>query len=102
MASTSFPRRSEQDNYKSATNANDNLAVQRTIRSEIAEGNYVITNSKPIIGSALGAISKPDSKEMSLIHDCCRPLREGLNDYVQTQSFKFQTLDDALKMLGPQ
>ena len=98
--STFFP--AEQDNYKSATNASVKVAVERTIRSEIAEGNYVITNSKPIIVSALGAIPKPDSTEVRLIHDCSRPLGDGLNDYIQTQSFKFQTLDAAVKMLGPQ
>ena len=38
---------------------------------------------------------------MRLIHDCSRPLGHALNDYITTQSFKFQTLDDAIKLLKP-
>jgi len=66
-----FP--AEQDNYKSATNANAKLAVEQAICFEIAEGNYIVTNNKPVIISALGAIPKPDSTEMRLIHDCFPP-----------------------------
>lgn len=91
----------QQDNYKSATNAVSRDAVEQTILDEIADGNYVITKSKPIIISALGAIPKPDSTEVRLIHDCSRPIGRGLNDYIETQSFQFQTLDDAIKLLGP-
>ena len=93
-----FP--TEQDNHKSATNADAKLAVEQAICNEIAEGNYIVTNDRPVIISALGVIPKPDSTEVHLIHDCSRPLGEGLNDYIQTQSFKFQTLDDAIKLLG--
>ena len=91
----------QQDNYKSATNAVSRDAVEQTILDKIADGNYVITKSKPIIISALGAIPKPDSTEVRLIHDCSRPIGRGLNDYIETQSFQFQTLDDAIKLLGP-
>ena len=89
-----------QDNYKSATNANAKSAVEQTILSEMAIGNYVISDGKPTIVSALGAIPKPDSSEVRLIHDCSRPPGRGLNDYIQSQSFKFQTLDD-VKLLRP-
>ena len=91
----------QQDNYKSATNAVSRDGVEQTILDEIADGNYVITNSKPIIICALGAIPKPDSTEVPLIHDCSRPIARGLNDYIEMQSFQFQTLDDAIKLLGP-
>ena len=63
--------------------------------------NYVISDAKPIIISTLGAIPKPDSSEERLIHDCSRPMGRALNDYITTQSFKFQTLDDAIKLLRP-
>ena len=77
------------------------MAVEETILSEIAEGNYVITDAKPTIISALGAIPKPDSSEVRLIHDCSRPTGQALNDYIISHSFKFQTLDDAIKLLRP-
>lgn len=89
------------NNYKSATNSINRHKVEQTIRDEIAEGNYVITNDKPTIISALGAIPKPDSDEVRLIHDCSRPQGSAVNDYIITKSFKFQTLDDAIKLLQP-
>lgn len=90
-----------QDNYKSATSTETKAAVEQTILDEIAAGNYIVTDHKPTIVSALGAIPKPDSSEIRLIHDCSRPIGKGLNDYIQAQSFKFQTLDDAIKLLRP-
>ena len=62
--------------------AEQKLAVEETILGEIAEGNYVITDVKPTIVSALGAIPKPDSSEVHLIHDCSRPVGQALNDYI--------------------
>ena len=89
------------NNYKSATNASVKSVVKQTIASEIAEGNYVVTLTKPVIISALGAIPKPDSTEVRLIHDCSRLPGQTNNDYISTCSFKFQTLDDAVKLLKP-
>jgi len=88
-------------NYKSATSADVKAAVEQTILSKISKGNYVITESKPTIVSALGAIPKPNSSEVRLIHDCSRPHGQALNDYISTHSFKFQTLDDAIALLKP-
>ena len=39
----------QQGNYKSATNAAAKLAVEQTILDEIAEGSYVVTDTKPIM-----------------------------------------------------
>lgn len=89
------------DNYKSATNPVSRPKVEQTIRDEIAQGNYVLSAVKPRIVSALGAIPKPNSPEIRLIHDCSRPHGQAVNDYISTESFKFQTLDDAVKLLRP-
>lgn len=91
----------QQNNYKSATSKERKAAVEQTILEEIAEGNYIVTEVKPTIVSALGAIPKPNSSEVRLIHDCSRPPGRALNDYISCQSFKFQTLDDAIKLLKP-
>ena len=66
---------------------------------EIADGSYVITDVKPTIISGLGAIPKPDSSEVRLIRDCSRPPWRAFNDYISRSSFKFQTLENAIKML---
>jgi len=91
----------DMDNYKSATNPVNSSKVEQTIRDEIAQGNYVISAVKPRIISALGAIPKPNSSEIRIIHDCSRPHGQAVNDYISTESFKFQTLDDAIKLLKP-
>ncbi|KAL9952390.1 hypothetical protein ACROYT_G039640 [Oculina patagonica] len=93
--------KAQNNNYKSATGTCVKAAVEQTILSEIREGNYVVTESKPAIVSALGAIPKPNSSEIRLIHDCSRPHGQALNDYISTHSFKFQTLDDAIAQLQP-
>lgn len=91
----------DMENYKSATNPSTKAKVEQTIREEIMQGNYVTTTIKPTIVSALGAIPKPQSTEIRLIHDCSRPPGQAVNDYISTRSFKFQTLDDAIKLLKP-
>lgn len=91
----------EQENYKSATNPANRCTVEETIRDEMTKGNYVISASKPRIVSALGAIPKPNSSEVRLIHDCSRPHGRAVNDHITCESFKFQTLDDAIKLLRP-
>ena len=91
----------DMDNYKSATNPVNRPMVEQTIRQEIALGNYVVSPTKPRIVSALGAIPKPNSPEICLIHDCSRPHGQAVNDYITTNSFKFQTLDDATTLLQP-
>ena len=91
----------QQNNYKSATSTERRATVEQTILGEIAEGNYIVTDVKPAIVSALGAIPKPNSSEVRLIHDCSRPPGRALNDYICCQSFKFQTLDEAIKLLRP-
>ena len=89
------------DNYKSATNPVNRPMVEQTIRQEIALGNYVVLPTKPRIVSALGAIPKRNSPEIRLIHDCSRPHGQAVNDYITTNSFKCQTLDDATTLLRP-
>ena len=58
-------------------------------------------NEKPPVVSALGAVLKPDSEDVRLILDCSMPKGKGFNSYSKVNSFKFQTLDDAIKLLKP-
>ena len=88
-------------NYKSATNPTFKLLVEKTIRNEIQQGNYVITATKPTVVSASGAILKPNSSEVGLIHDRFRPYGHVVNEFISTRYFKFHCLDDAIKLLKP-
>ena len=60
----------------------------------------MVTQSKPTLVSALGAVPKPDSDELRLIHDCSMPPSKGVNSYVPNiDKLRFQTIDDAIKLL---
>ena len=59
----------------------------------------ITTNIKPIIVSALSAVPKPDSDEVRLNQDCNQSAGLAYNDYVDLESSKYQTLEDALAVL---
>ena len=89
----------EINNYSSATDPTVRDKVEESMLEELAAGNYVISNSKPVILSALGAVSKPDSDEVRLTHDCSQPSGRALDDYADIDSFKYQSLEDALQLI---
>ena len=91
----------EIDNYLSATNLAVRDKVEAILLEEMAAGNYWVTTEKPVIVGAIRAISKPDSDELHLIHDFSQPEGRGVNAYADTDSFSFQSLEDAIKLLGP-
>ena len=89
----------ETDNYRSEVNPEARDKVEQIILQEIEEGNYRISPSKPTIISALAAIPKPDSAELHLIHDCSMPPGKVVNDCIDIDKFKFQTIDDAMQLI---
>ena len=92
----------QMENYHSSTDSSVRDKVEQTILEEIKQGNYVIVKDKPTVISAIGAIPKPDSDEVRLIHDCSMPEGQGLNSYVKNiNHFQFQSIDDAIKLLRP-
>ena len=91
----------EQANYFSATAPDNRAKVEETILEEIKSGNYVIWSVKPTIISAIGAIPKPDSTEIRIIHDCSMPKGRGVNSYISVDKYKYQTIDDAVKLIRP-
>ena len=62
--------------------------VEETLLEEIKAGNYVPVAGKPTIVSALGAVSKPDSDDLRLIHDCPMPPGLGVNFYINIEKQK--------------
>ena len=86
-------------NYKSATSYPNKLKVEKQILSEIKANRYHVTNKKPLIVSALGAIPKGNSDELRLIHDCSRPLDRGINMYANPDSFSFNSVDTACDLI---
>ena len=93
-------RHAETTNYKSATEHDVRDTVEMTIREEIQQGNYIVTTEKPTIVSALGAIPKPDSDKVRLIHDCSRPQHSNVNSYTDTQHhYSYVTVDKAVSLI---
>lgn len=89
------------DNYKSATTGIMRARTEAQIRNEIENGHYKIVQEKPKIVSALGAIPKKDSEKVRIIHDCSRPAGSSLNDYVSTNTFQYQSIQDAVDLVTP-
>lgn len=90
----------ETDNYKSATNDEVRSKVEQRILQEMAAGNYIISHDKPHIVSAISAIPKPNG-DIRLIHDLSQPPNAGLNAYASVEHFRYETLQDALNVIGP-
>lgn len=74
--------------------------VEKAIRTEVENGNYVRSIEKPLIISALGAVPKPNG-EVRVIHDASRPEGLSLNDHAEAEPFKYQTVQAVLHDIGP-
>ncbi|CAC5355477.1 unnamed protein product [Mytilus coruscus] len=69
------------------------------VLNEIGCGNYKFTSSDPCIISPIGVIPKQDGG-IRLIHDCSRPKGSLVNSLVsEIKKQRFQTLDDAAKLV---
>ena len=89
------------NNYISAAGSVVRDKVESTLLEEIAIGNYVISEVKPTILSETGAVPKADSEGIRLIHDSSQTKGSAVNDYADIDSFKYETTDDAIKLLKP-
>lgn len=75
--------------------------MESQIKEEIRLGRYIVTDKRPLIISALGAIPKPGSEEIRLIHDCSRPQGQSVNHYANPDKFHFDSIDKAIKCVTP-
>ena len=80
------------NNYISATGSAVRDKVESTLLEEIAICNYVISEVKPTIVSAIGAVPKADSEEIRLIHDCSQPKGTAVNDYADIDMKPFNSI----------
>ena len=91
----------EISNYKSAIASDVCDKVEKQIQEEIRNSNYVVTQAKPTIVSALGAILKPNTDKIRLIHDFSRPQHSNVNSYATTQHFSYVTVEQAVSIIKP-
>lgn len=67
------------------------------------QGNYVKSETKPRIISALGAIPKSQTK-IRLIHDASQPKHISLNDHILAKSdcsCSYMDIREAIKHISP-
>ena len=74
--------------------------VEKELKTQIEQGDYVIASKRSAIISPLGAIPK-DNGSVRLIHD--GSLQEGfaMNEYTDHHSVRYQTLQDACRLAEP-
>ena len=101
IPSDSVLKEAKTNNYKSATASDVSDKVENRIREKISKGNYVVTHVKPTIVSTLGAIPKPDTDNLQLIHDCSRPQFSNVNSYATTQHSTYVTVEKAVSQIKP-
>ena len=85
----------------SSTGKANRLKVEEQILHELSHGHYRKCKSPPTFVSSLGAIPKPNSSNVRLIHDCSQPPGSSLNDFASVEKLSFQTIDDAVSLLSP-
>ena len=85
----------------SATCPENREKVELQITEELKMGNYIITDHKPKIISAIGAIPKKDSDEIRIIHDASRPVGKNLNSYVDYDHCQYTSIDEVTSLLKP-
>lgn len=74
--------------------------MEKELKEQIENGNYVIADRKPTVVSALAAIPK-ENGSIRLIHDGSKPIGQAMNDYSNPNSVRFQTVQDACKIAKP-
>lgn len=84
-------------NHKSALQNRARMDI--IIMNEIREGRYIITEVKPLVISAMGAVPKSDGG-LRPIHDCSLPSDAGVNFYApELEHCAYESVDDAVKMM---
>lgn len=76
-------------------------STEKAILNEIECGNYIVTGFKPKIISALGAVPKPKSEEIRLIHDGSRPFGNSMNSYATYEKCRYTSIDEVCANIKP-
>ena len=92
---------SRQKNHPSVTSAKNKERVQLQIQEEIDNGRYIVCTERPHIISALGAVPKPNTEDIRLIHDASRPHGTALNDFAVSDKYTCSTVEAAAALVQP-
>lgn len=84
-------------NHKLAIVLQNKPVVEREIKAQNKQGNYIITSKKPAIISPIRAISEAN-RPVLIIHDGSLPKGLAMNDYTDHHSVQYKTIQEACCM----
>lgn len=73
--------------------------MEEQIKIELANNRYVVTQHKPRLVSAIGAVHKSNGG-IRLIHDASRPYGGAINDFWEKEEFRYQSIQDAVSKVS--
>lgn len=90
-------------NYGSVSVGPAHDFVDKLINSELVNGKYIISKSKPHCIHALGAVPKRDSLKWRPITDCKRPIGVSINSHMSStyREFCYTSVDRVIDMVKP-
>lgn len=95
--------RYECSNYHSVEKGPAHNFIDNLLKSELADGKYVIADTKPHCIHALGAVPKKETGKWRPITDCKRPIGTSVNSYMSTtfREFTYTTVDNVIELIKP-
>lgn len=93
----------ENSNYKSVEVGPAHQFVDNLIKTELANGKYVIAEEKPLCVHALGAVPKKNSHKYRPITDCKHPIGSSINHHMSStfREFCYTTVDKVIDLIKP-
>ena len=88
-------------NYRSCYTEFAKPRINDQIRHELLTGRYIhVDLSIPVHVHVIAAIPKKNSTKICIITDCSKPTNASLNDHITAPSFKYVTIDSAMKLMS--
>jgi len=91
----------ESRNYRSAITQPAKSFLDKLFRDELRAGKIEEVQKKPRRLNAIGAVPKAGTNSFRPITDCSRPTDCSVNSYIEPESFRFESIDDALELSTP-
>ena len=82
-------------NNKSSLRPGAKEQIEQQLCAGLLKGHFAVSQTPPIIVSAIGAVPKRDSTELRMIMDCSRPFAKSANSYMDLDHYKYGTVDEA-------
>lgn len=94
----SFVTRFEAKNYSSALNFETKALLDMLFHEEFLAGKISRVTSPPLRVNAIGEVSKKGSSVPWPITDCSQPPNDFDNSYMLSETFSFESVDDAIRL----